>query len=127
MNVLLDTHALIWWFGDATRLSKRANSVIADANNTILISAAVAWEMAIKASLGKLNALSLVMDLPNRIDQEGFVELPINLEQATRAGLLPMHHRNPFDRLLIAQAQSMNVPILSADAVLDGYDVKRFW
>ncbi|PYX05678.1 MAG: PIN domain nuclease [Acidobacteria bacterium] len=127
MNVLLDTHALIWWFGDATRLSKRANSVIADANNTILISAAVAWEMAIKASLGKLNALSLVMDLPNRIDQEGFVELPINLEQATRAGLLPMHHRDPFDRLLIAQAQSMNVPILSADAVLDGYDVKRFW
>ena len=127
MNVLLDTHALIWWFGDATRLSKRANSVIADANNTILISAAVAWEMAIKASLGKLNALSLVMDLPNRIDQEGFVELPINLEQATRAGLLPMHHRDPFDRLLIAQAQSMNVPILSADAVLEGYDVKRFW
>src|SRR5438045_8630866 len=127
MNVLLDTHALIWWFGDATRLSKRANSVIADSNNTILISAAVAWEMAIKASLGKLNALSLVMDLPNRIDQEGFVELPINLEQATRAGLLPMHHRDPFDRLLIAQAQSMNVPILSADAVLDGYDVKRFW
>ena len=127
MNVLLDTHTLIWWFGDATKLSKKANSIIANASNTILVSAAVAWEMAIKATLGKLNALSLVMDLSNRIDQEGFVELPINLEQATRAGLLPMHHRDPFDRLLIAQAQSMNMPILSADAVLDGYDVRRLW
>ena len=127
MNVLLDTHTLIWWFGNPTKLSKRANSIIANASSTILVSAAVAWELAIKSSLGKLHALPLVMDLSNRIDQEGFVELPINLEQATRAGLLPMHHRDPFDRLLIAQAQAMNAPILSADTALDRYDVKRLW
>ena len=127
MKVLLDTQALIWWFGDEARLSKRATAIIGNSNNTILVSAAAAWELAIKVNLGKIDALSLVVDLPRQAEQEGFVELPISVEQATRAGLLPLHHRDPFDRLLVAQAQSMNVPVLSSDTVLDRYDVKRLW
>jgi len=127
MKILLDTHALIWWFGNETKLSRRACSIIANQNNTVLVSAAVAWELAIKVNLGKFDALSLATDLPRYTEEEGFEELPISLEQAVRAGLLPLHHRDPFDRLLVAQAQALNVPILSADTVLDQYDIRRLW
>jgi PIN domain nuclease of toxin-antitoxin system len=127
MNILLDTHTLFWWFGEPTKLSKRATSIIATPKNTVLVSAATAWELAIKVNLGKLRALSLVVELGRHTREEGFIELPINLDQATRAGLLPLHHRDPFDRLLVAQAQDLNIPILSADTVLDQYDVKRLW
>lgn len=127
MRILLDTHALIWWFGNESKLSRRASSMIANQNNTILVSAAIAWELAIKVNLGKFDALSLATELPRYAEEEGFEELPISMEHAIRAGLLPLHHRDPFDRLLVAQAQALNVPILSADAVLDQYDVKRVW
>ncbi len=127
MNILLDTHTLFWWFGEPRKLSKRAVSIIASSKNTVLVSAATAWELAIKVNLGKLRALSLVVELGRHTQEEGFIELPINLDQATRAGLLPLHHRDPFDRLLVAQAQDLNIPILSADTVLDQYDVKRLW
>jgi PIN domain nuclease of toxin-antitoxin system len=127
VRVLLDTHALIWWFANESRLSRRASSTIANQNNTVLVSAAVAWELAIKVNLGKFDALSLATELPRYTEEEGFEELAISMEQAVRAGLLPLHHRDPFDRLLVAQAQSLNVPILSADAVLDQYDVRRVW
>jgi PIN domain nuclease of toxin-antitoxin system len=127
VKILLDTHALIWWFGNESKLSRRASSVIANQNNTILVSSAIAWELAIKVNLGKFDALSLTTELPRYTEEEGFEELPISMEHAIRAGLLPLHHRDPFDRLLVAQAQALNVPILSADAVLDQYDVKRVW
>jgi PIN domain nuclease of toxin-antitoxin system len=127
VKILLDTHTLIWWFENEFRLSRRASSIIANQNNTVLVSAAVGWELAIKVNLGRFNALSLATELPRHTEEEGFEELPISMEQAVRAGLLPLHHRDPFDRLLVAQAQALNVPILSADAVLDQYDVKRVW
>jgi PIN domain nuclease of toxin-antitoxin system len=127
MKVLLDSHTLFWWFSDPTRLSPRASSIIAKPGNAVLVSAATAWELAIKANLGKLDALPLVMELAHHVEEEGFVELPISIAQATRAGLLPLHHRDPFDRLLVAQAQDLNVPILSSDTLLDRYDVKRLW
>ena len=127
MKILLDTHALIWWFDNASKLSRRASAIIANQNNTVLVSAAIAWELAIKVNLGKFDALSLTTELPRYTEEEGFEELPISMEQAVRAGLLPLHHRDPFDRLLVAQAQALNVPILSADTVLDQYDVKRVW
>jgi PIN domain nuclease of toxin-antitoxin system len=127
MRILLDTHALIWWFGNEPRLSRRASAIIADPNNTVLVSAAVAWELAIKVNLGKFDALSLTTELPRYTAEEGFEELPISMEQAVRAGLLPLHHRDPFDRLLVAQAQALNVPVLSGDSVLDQYDVQRIW
>ncbi len=127
MKVLLDTHALIWWFNDPAKLSSKASSILKNPETTILVSAVVAWEMAIKVNLGKLNALPLITDLVGRLVEEGFTELPISVEQAVRAGLLPRHHRDPFDRLLVAQAQDLNVPILSADAALERYDVNRLW
>jgi PIN domain nuclease of toxin-antitoxin system len=127
MNVLLDTHTLFWWFSDATKLSKRAVSIIASQSNTVLVSAATAWELAIKVNLGKIDALGLVVELGHYAEQEGFMELPISIEHAARAGLLPSYHRDPFDRLLVAQAQALHVPILSADLVLDRYDIKRLW
>lgn len=127
MNVLLDTHAFIWWFADPQKLSSKASSVLRNSNTTVLISAAVAWELSVKVNLGKLDALALVTDLARNMAEEGFTELPIGIEQAVRAGLLPGHHRDPFDRLLVAQAQDLNVPILSADLALDRYDVKRLW
>ncbi len=127
MTVLLDTHALVWWFNEPAKLSRRASTIMGNSSNTILISAAVAWEMAIKVNLGKLDALALITSLEQQIRREGFADLPISLEQATLAGLLALHHRDPFDRLLVAQAQNMNIPILSADAALDLYGVERLW
>jgi len=127
MNVLLDTHALIWWFEGSPSLSKRASSIMASPSNAILISAVIGWELAIKLNAGKFHTPSLVQDLGGIVAREGFAELPINLDHAVRAGLLPMHHKDPFDRLLIAQAHALNAPILSADATLDQYGVQRLW
>ena len=127
MEILLDTHALIWWFESSGALSKRASSIIADRENLILVSAVVGWELAIKVNLGKFNTLSLVQNLHHSLNREGFGELPISLKDAVRAGLLPLHHRDPFDRLLVAQAQGLGAPILSADRTLDAYDVRRIW
>ena len=127
MKILIDTHAFVWWFTDFERLSKRAAAIITSRDNSVLVSSAVAWELSIKVNLGKLDAMGLVADLEERLVREGFTELPINVVHATRAGLLPLHHRDPFDRLLVAQAQDLGVPILSADFTLDQYDVKRVW
>jgi PIN domain nuclease of toxin-antitoxin system len=87
----------------------------------------VAWELAIKVNLGKVDGLSLVSEFAGNLAEEGFAELPISVEHAVRAGLLPRHHRDPFDQMLVAQAQDFGIPILSADRVLDRYDVKRIW
>lgn len=127
MIVLLDTHALIWWFNEPAKLSKRVISLLSNPENTVLVSAAVAWEIAIKSKSGKLNAVGLLEDLNRQIKREGFSDLPISIEQAVKAGLLPMHHRDPFDRLLIAQAQDMDIPILSTDSIMDRYQIKRIW
>jgi PIN domain nuclease of toxin-antitoxin system len=97
------------------------------ARNEAVISAVVSWEMAIKVSLGKLDAWRLVAELPEILRQRGFAELPITIDQSVRVASLPLHHRDPFDRLLVAQAQDLNLPILSADKLLDLYDVKRLW
>jgi PIN domain nuclease of toxin-antitoxin system len=80
-----------------------------------------------KLKAGKMEPRSLIQRLNRVLDQQSFTELPITLDTAVRAGLLPLHHRDPFDRLLVAQAQSLSISILSADAVLDRYDVKRLW
>ena len=127
MEVLLDTHAVIWWLEGASGLSKRASVTIASKDSLVLISAAVGWELAIKVNLGKFNTPSLVQDLSRLLEREGFLELPISMDQAVRAGLLPLHHRDPFDRLLVAQAQALGAPIISADRALDAYDVRRIW
>jgi PIN domain nuclease of toxin-antitoxin system len=127
VKVLLDTHALVWWLEDANRLSKRAKSILSSLDNSILISAAVGWEIAIKVNTGKMNPPSILGGFMDRLKQEGFSALPISLEMGVRAGSLPPYHRDPFDRMLVAQAQLLDIPILSADAVLDRYQVKRLW
>jgi PIN domain nuclease of toxin-antitoxin system len=127
VKVLLDTHVVVWWLEDANRLSRRASTILGNRDNGILVSAAVGWELAIKVNLGKLKPSSILDSLDRILEREAFSELPITMEAAVRAGLLPAHHRDPFDRILVAQAQSLNLSILSANALLDRYDVKRLW
>jgi PIN domain nuclease of toxin-antitoxin system len=127
VKLLSDTQVLFWWFSQPAKLSPRVRSLMRDAENEVLVSAATAWELAIKAGIGKLDALTLVVDLPRLLKEEGFAELPIGIPEATRAALLPRHHRDPFDRLIVAQAQHLNIPVLSSDRLIDLYDVKRIW
>jgi|SRR5271157_6109674 len=127
MQILIDTHTLVWWMVDSSRLSRRASDILSDLSNRVLISAVVAWELAIKVNAGKIHPPTLISLLEGALAQQVFAELPISLEHAVRAGLLPLHHRDPFDRLLVAQAQAMGAPILSADRALDAYDVRRIW
>lgn len=127
MEALLDTHVVIWWFEAAPTLSKRAASLLGAPGNLFYVSAAVAWEIAIKFNVGKFQSAELIGDMAGFVSREGWRELPVSLEHAIRAGLLPLHHRDPFDRLLVAQAQALGAPILSADRALDAYDVRRIW
>jgi PIN domain nuclease of toxin-antitoxin system len=112
---------------EGQNLSSRARLAVRNPENRILISAVVAWELAIKAKTGKFSPASLIEKLSSSLEQEVFSELAITIEHATHAGSLPLHHRDPFDRLLVAQALSLGVPIVSADRILDRYDVERFW
>jgi len=124
----LDTHALLWWLNDDRQLSAKARKLIGLGSNVVVVSAASAWEIATKVRLGKLDmAAELAADFSNVLAQEGFESLPISVDHALRAGLLPGPHKDPFDRMLIAQAQAEGVPILSSDAVFDGYGVRRVW
>ena len=124
----MDTHALLWWLNDDRQLSAKARKLIGLGSNVVVVSAASAWEIATKVRLGKLDmAAELAADFSNVLAQEGFESLPISVDHALRAGLLPGPHKDPFDRMLIAQAQAEGVPILSSDAVFDGYGVRRVW
>ena len=128
LRALLDTHALLWWVADSSRLSQAAYRAIADEANEKLVSAASAWEIATKHRLGKLpGADALALDIPGAIAHQGFEQLPITVEDATRAGALPGPLRDPFDRVLIAQAQARNLVLISTDAHLDHYGVHRLW
>jgi PIN domain nuclease of toxin-antitoxin system len=127
LNLLIDSHVLLWWWTDEGKLSRRAKDAILDARNRSYISAAVTWELAIKVNLGKLDAREVVSALPQLLLEEGFRRLAISTDHALRAGLLPLLHRDPFDRMLVAQAQSLNSPVVSADAIFDRYGVQRIW
>jgi PIN domain nuclease of toxin-antitoxin system len=127
MTVLLDTHTLKSWLDDPAQLSESAKSIIANRLNSIAISAVVPWELAIKTNLGKFRADGLLATWVNKMVAEGFQEIPVDSEHAIRAGLLPLHHRDPFDRMLAAQAQATGWPIISADPVFDHYGVRRIW
>ena len=127
VRVLLDTQALLWWFADDDALSRKARRLIAKPDTDVLVSAASGWEMAIKQKSGKLEARAFLDRLPQELAEEGFLELPISLDHALRAGSLVEHHKDPFDRMLVAQAQAENLPILSNEAVFDSYGVRRIW
>ena len=128
MRVLLDTHALLWWLDGDRRLSRRARSVIADDDNTLVVSAASAWEISTKVRLGKLpGAIEVAAELPAIMLEQNFEPLAIAITHALRAGNLPGPHRDPFDRMLIAQAQAEDVALVSNDRVFDVYGVRRVW
>ena len=128
MRLLLDTHALIWWLTDSRRLSESVRQAIFDTSNEKLISAATAWEIATKHRLGKLpKADDLALDVTGTIARQSFEELPISVDDAARAGALPGPLRDPFDRMLIAQALSRNLVLISNESLFDRYGVRRLW
>lgn len=128
MRLLLDTHTLLWWLADDPALSAAARRLIGARNNSILVSAASAWEIGTKVRLGKLpGAEELATDFRGRLARERFEPLPISVEHGIRAGLLPGPHRDPFDRMLAAQSQAENLAIVSNDPVFDSYSVRRLW
>jgi PIN domain nuclease of toxin-antitoxin system len=128
VRLLLDTHALLWWLDGDRRLSRTARRHMADEDNLVLVSAATAWEITTKARIGRLpGALPVAEDVAGAVAGQGFTALDITILHAQRAGRLPGDHRDPFDRMLIAQAQLEDVPIVSNETVFDGYGVTRIW
>ncbi|MBA3318847.1 MAG: type II toxin-antitoxin system VapC family toxin [Gemmatimonadales bacterium] len=119
MNLLLDTHVLIWW-DEGRRLAAEARRAIADADS-IYVSAASAWEVAIKTGLGRLRPIRTV---EQAAEESGFLELPVTFRHAERVGELPPHHRDPFDRLLIAQAGAEELTLVTRDPVFAMYRVE---
>lgn len=124
MRLLPDTHAVLWLLADDPRLSKRALDLLASGRHTVLLSAVVAMEIAIKAPLGKLDVPG---DACAVVLAAGAEELPITIEHAQGVAALPLHHRDPFDRLLIAQALAEDAVVLSADRAFDAYGCRRRW
>ncbi|MFZ4655778.1 MAG: type II toxin-antitoxin system VapC family toxin [Caldilineaceae bacterium] len=128
MRFLLDTHTLIWFILDAPQLSPTAKRLIEDANNDIWVSTASLWEIAIKMSLGKLDMGAPFSALvPGQLTTNRIEILPITVAHLHHVAQLPFHHRDPFDRLLIAQSQVEEVSLLSRDATFDRYNVQRIW
>jgi PIN domain nuclease of toxin-antitoxin system len=128
MRLLLDTHAFLWWLAGDKRMTSRARAAIADEANDIYVSAASAWEVATKVQLGKLQGAEFIaQEFGEHLARQGFTGLDITVEHGQRAGNLPGPHRDPFDRMLIAQAQAANLTVVSNEAVFDQYGVVRLW
>jgi PIN domain nuclease of toxin-antitoxin system len=128
VKLLLDTHTLLWFLSGSDRLSGPARTVIEDVTNTRFFSMAGAWELAIKVSLGKL-ALSAPFEhiIPGQLRANAIELLDIRPEHATALLSLPLHHRDPFDRMLVAQAAVEDAVLVSADPALDSYGIRRLW
>ncbi|MBU2509792.1 type II toxin-antitoxin system VapC family toxin [bacterium] len=120
MNILLDTHVCLWWLDNSTALKKEIKDVISNIDNVIIVSAVVIWEIRIKQAIGKLE---IPPDFFEVLTQQGFEIIPIAAEDAYKVGDLPLHHRDPFDRMLIAQAKSGGFTILTHDKEFTKYDV----
>jgi PIN domain nuclease of toxin-antitoxin system len=120
-RLLLDTHALLWWLADDARLGADARALIADGNNQVFASAASAWEISVKKALGKLDAPD---DLDAIVASEGFEKLAISFFHGEQAGALPSLHRDPFDRMLVAQAQAEGLELITADEQISPYGIK---
>ena len=128
MRVLLDTHAFLWWIEDASSLSKKARAAISDPDNECLLSLVSCWEMAIKLSLGKLRLPGAIERfIPEHLAANAFRQLAIDFRHVAKVATLPFHHRDPFDRLLAAQAIEERCAIVSADPVFRKYGVTRIW
>jgi PIN domain nuclease of toxin-antitoxin system len=122
MTLLLDTHVLLWWLADPSQLSKQAKKAIQDGRNRVYVSAAVAWEIAIKKALGKLDAPD---DLEDMVDSNRFIALPVTIPHALALKSLPNYHRDPFDRMLIAQALHEGFRLVTRDQEIAKYPVPQ--
>jgi PIN domain nuclease of toxin-antitoxin system len=128
MKVLLDTHVLLWATLSPSALSRESAAIIADETNIIFVSAVSAWEIATKVRIGKLpGAEALERDFLDIMDSAGYTLLAIDAACALRAGRLSSEHRDPFDRILAAQALAADIPILSTDIKLDSFGIRRIW
>ncbi len=128
MRLLLDTHVFLWWVWDAAELSNKARKHISDPENECLLSLVSVWEIAIKASLGKLRIdRSLDQFIPEQLLANGFKLLEIGFRHIVLVNAMPFHHKDPFDRLLAAQAKEEGLSIISADPIFAKYGVKRIW
>ena len=129
MKVLIDTHVFLWWASEhGARVSDRARALLGDASTEAAFSIASAWEIALKVGAGRMELPGAVERyLPDRLRHHGFELLPIELSHALRAGALPRIHGDPFDRMLVAQAQVEGLPIVTADPVIARYDVETIW
>ena len=128
MHLLLDTHALIWWMTNSPSLPDPVRRLMSDKRNTIFVSAASAWEMATKVRLGRLPAASeITRNFQEYLTQSGFESLPVSAAHGIRAGFLPGPQHDPFDRMLIAQAQAENLTVVSNEVVFDSYGIRRVW
>jgi PIN domain nuclease of toxin-antitoxin system len=120
MILLLDAHALVWWLADDQTLDTGARAAIRDPGNDVIVSASTIWELALKRAKGKVE---LPADLTAAVEQAGFSGLPVTSEDAERASGLPAHHQDPFDRMLVAQAQRLGAIVLTRDRALSAYEV----
>lgn len=128
MKLLLDTHTLLWWWSGDRRLSDVARKSIADRTNEVFVSSASIWEISTKYRIGKLpEAGTLLPGIDGHVRRSGFIELPISFRHAELAGTMESDHRDPFDRMLIAQAKLEAMPIISADRVFETFDVQIIW
>jgi len=128
MRLLLDTHTFLWWVADSPDLSRRARAAIRNPSNQCFVSLASCWEMAVKASIGTLRLDTPVERfVPEALAANGFETLGIELAHVARVARLPFHHRDPFDRLLAAQAAIEKLAVLSADPVFERYGLRRVW
>jgi PIN domain nuclease of toxin-antitoxin system len=121
---LLDTHALLWWLADSPSLPDSARERIANPDHDVYVSAVSAWEIATKREMGKLRA---PLELAEVIQEEGFTELPIRIQHGEQAGRLPPIHRDPFDRMLVAQAVMHDMTILTRDETIARYGARTAW
>ncbi|MGA8670646.1 MAG: type II toxin-antitoxin system VapC family toxin [Terracidiphilus sp.] len=128
MRILLDTHTLLWAAFDEDSLSRPSRKILRTSANELFVSAASAWEIATKFRLGKLDSAQILAnDFVRTVSGAGYQLLSISVEHALRAGRLPGEHRDPFDRMLAAQAIHEDMPILSSDEQLEGFGVRRIW
>jgi PIN domain nuclease of toxin-antitoxin system len=128
MKLLLDSHTFYWWDEGDNQLSQAAKDAILDPANEKFISAATVWEMTIKYASGKESGfLRIITDTSSIMASHGFRELPITIRDAQVAGSLPVHHRDPFDRMLVAQSIVEGMRLVSSDAILDKYAATRLW
>lgn len=128
MRFLLDTHTFLWWIDNDPKLSATANTIITDINNEIFFSVVSGWELAIKAQIGKLTLPNnLQQFIAEELNQNYFTVLPITLAHTLQIYSLPLHHRDPFDRMLIAQSQLEKMILLTVDTLITQYEVETIW